>query len=527
MFVLAITVLLGFFLRIVGLNWDQGLHIHPDERMLIMVAQNINFFKNLDPNFFNYGSLPIYLLSGGAQLIHAFVPSNLSLYDSLLPIGRVFSMVADILVIVLVQRLSWKLFKNKNISVLSPLLYALSFFPIQNSHFFIVDTFLTLFLLLTLYCIVLYFEKTTTIRLLFIAIAFAAAITTKVTPIIFLPLIFCLILFKNKQNIKKGIIHAVYCLVLLCVFAFIFMPFAFLHWQKFIADISVQIKLSSDPYVFPYTLQYVGATPYLYYLKNIFLWGLGPIISLLSLVGLVRLLYRLKLNNFRISLFLIFYLYFFLLLGGTAVKFMRYMLPIYPFITILAGYGLETIRKRTGNKNIVLILLVVAGAWTVVFNSIYLKEHSRITASNWILNNIPKKSVLAVEHWDDRLPANSSENYKFEELQLYNQPDDKLKWQKITTQLTKTDYIIIASNRLYIPLQKLKTCKVFKSCYPITAVYYKNLFAGNLGFKKVAEFSVFPQLKIGNFKFQIKDTYADESFTVYDHPTIFIFKRTR
>ena len=91
--------------------------------------------------------------------------------------------------------------------------------------------------------------------------------------------------------------------------------------------------------------------------------------------------------------------------------------------------------------------------------------------------------------------------------------------------LKKSDYIIIASNRLYVPLQKLTDCKKYKVCYPKTAEYYKKLFNNQLPFNKVAEFSVYPQLKIGKWKLEINDDTADESFTVYDHPKIFIYKK--
>ena len=91
--------------------------------------------------------------------------------------------------------------------------------------------------------------------------------------------------------------------------------------------------------------------------------------------------------------------------------------------------------------------------------------------------------------------------------------------------LNRANYIIIASNRLYIPLQKLADCKKYKSCYPMTADYYQKLFSGKLNFKKVAEFSAYPELNIFNIKFKINDDSADESFTVYDHPKIIIFKK--
>ena len=63
-FYLVILVIsaIGFFLRLLGLNWDQGNLFHPDERQLLMISQNLSF-NNLDPGWDNYGTLPLYPVS--------------------------------------------------------------------------------------------------------------------------------------------------------------------------------------------------------------------------------------------------------------------------------------------------------------------------------------------------------------------------------------------------------------------------------------------------------------------------------
>src|SRR3989338_8454485 len=93
--VLAIIALFGLALRLYGINWDQGMHLHPDERMLIMVATPMRFFANLNPDFFNYGSLPIYLLVATGQLVEFITSSDYSSYDGLLVVGRFLSALAD------------------------------------------------------------------------------------------------------------------------------------------------------------------------------------------------------------------------------------------------------------------------------------------------------------------------------------------------------------------------------------------------------------------------------------------------
>ena len=517
---MAIIVLLGLILRIYGVNWDQGFHLHPDERMLIMVADRIHFFKNLNPDFFNYGSLPIYLLKGMSQLIDFIFKTNLSNYQGMLITGRALSIIFDLVTICLIYKIGQLLFKKDKISLLSSLLYAVAFFPIQNSHFFVVDVFLTTFTTLLIYLLLLPHQSRyqSTNYPLLIGITFAAMMATKFTAIIFIPIIWLTIIIKSKQKLLSFLTFH----LSLLIFYFLFMPYSFLNFQKFVSDIKQQLAMSSNPYIFPYTLQYVGTIPYLYFLKNIFLWGLGPIISTLTVTGLIYLslsssdLIGRSRNKAKIILFFIFYLFYFLIIGRSAVKFMRYMLPLYPLFALLAGYGLYQLYKR--NKLLAYTIITGLLMWTFMFLNIYSVPHTRIAASDWIIKNIPEGSTLAVEHWDDRIPLYGGENYNFEELTLYDQPDNENKWRIINEKLKKTDYIIIASNRLYVPLQKLTDCKKYKVCYQKTAEYYKKLFNNQLPFKKVAEFSVYPKLKI-------RDDVADESFTVYDHPKILIFKK--
>ncbi len=523
---LLLILLVAFLLRFYGINWDNGLHLHPDERMIIMVADRIQFFTNLNPEFFNYGSFPIYLLKGSAQLIDLFFSSNVATYQGLLYLGRILSILFDLGTVFLIYKLTRLLFSSIKhpssiIYYLSSFFYALAFFPIQNAHFFTVDTLFTFLTTLLVYTLLLYVKKPSSRHIVFLSIIFAALFATKFTAIIFLPAILFVV------YIKKGFLSIIYHLLSIILFLFIFMPFAFLDVSKFWSDISAQLAMSKNAYIFPYTLQYVGTTPYWYYLKNIFLWGLGPIISILALFGLWSLISsKLKNKNlfFSISskyfLFFIFYIPYFVVIGLSAVKFMRYMLPLYPFFAILAGYGIYRIQNSKFRiHNLVTYgLIILSIFWTLMFVSIYSQPNTRITATEWILKNISSGSTLAIEHWDDRLPIYGGELYKFQELTLYDQPDGENKWRMLNQKLKESDYIIIASNRLYSPLQKLADCSRYKVCYPRTAEYYVKLFRGELPFKKVAEFSNHPLF--------IDDQSADESFTVYDHPKIMIFKKT-
>jgi len=214
------------------------------------------------------------------------------------------------------------------------------------------------------------------------------------------------------------------------------------------------------------------------------------------------------------------------------------MLPMYSFFSILAGYGLYKVKasklKVWGiTFDFSFAFILIAFFWTLSFLKIYHYPNTRIQATVWINQNVHANQTLAVEHWDDRIPVFYNKPYKFEELGWYNLPDGEEKWKMISKKIIASDYTIIASNRLYIPLQKLSDCTKYKICYPKTASYYQSLFHsglikttyGPVYFKKVAEFTDYPALQFGKQRWVIKDDGADESFTVYDHPKIFIFEK--
>lgn len=544
-----LILIVAFIIRFYGMNWDNGFHLHPDERMILMVANQIHFFDKLNPHFFNYGSLPIYLLKSIAQAIDLFFASTIATYQGLLNLGRTLSVIFDVATTFIIYRIASHLFKKKEVGYFASFFYAITFFSIQNSHFFTVDIMFTFLSTLLFYRLLHFTRDRPHKSVLTMSIVFAALFATKFTALVFYPIILFVIIIGLWRKWKKCIIFLFIFHFSFLIFTFLFMPYAFLDFSQFVHDISLQLVMNRNAYIFPYTLQYVNTLPYWYYLKNIFLWGLGPVISILAILGLefsifsrsnrdsikskfINIKFSKFISNFpywinEFQIFLLFYFFYFFVIGISAVKFMRYMLPLYPFLTILAGLGFYSIQQQWYKiypRSLTFLILfrtcilLFLSIWSILFISIYAQPNTRVAATEWILKNIPAGSSLAVEYWDDYLPIYGSERYHFNELHLYDLPDDDKKWNILVKQLETSDYIIIASNRLYTPLQKLAN-------YPNTAEYYQKLFKGELNFKKIAEFSVYPGIQFGPITLQINDQSADESFTVYDHPKVMIFKR--
>jgi YYY domain-containing protein len=131
-------------------------------------------------------------------------------------------------------------------------------------------------------------------------------------------------------------------------------------------------------------------------------------------------------------------------------------------------------------------------------------------------------AAIANEHFDDPLPfsmdgriAFGSGPYRGLDLTLYDE-DTPEKLEKLLDTLDQADYISMSSGRLWQSIPRLPMR------YPVTTRYYELLFAGELGFEKVAEFHSYPRL----FGIEFDDTWAEEQFTVYDHPKVLIYRKT-
>lgn len=555
-------VILGAFFRFYNLNWDENFSLHPDERAIIMytlpltLPSSINDFFSpqspLNPHFFAYGNFPLYFLKIVSSIVSIFNPI-LSTYGGIHLVGRFISVIADLGIIFVVFLIGKKIFSEK-IGLISSFLYAIFVFPIQASHFYAVDILLTFFIILTLYQILCFYDKPSFKNALFTGISFGFALATKVSAI---PLVvaiffaisidFLLIFLKQPHKFHMWIPHfhpitkrllteGLLIITVTCITFLILQPYAFIAFEEFVRDNLLQSQMTHNAFIFPYTLQYVGITPFFYQIKNVFLWGLGPILGTIAFLGIGYILFsiaqkqRANTKASKETILLTFFIVYFGIVGGFAVGWMRYMLPLYPLLALFGGILIFEVLKWAKQKIsfhlftiYCLLLIILLLIWPLSFMHIYTQSNTRIQATEWILKNIPPGKTFAIEHWDDSLPMKGQENYKIITLPLYD-PDTSQKWDVINQSLSQTDYIIIASNRLYVPLQKLIHCELLPpgKCYPQTAEYYKKLFNNELGFIKVAEFSVYPIIPI--FNIPINDQSADEAFTVYDHPKVIIFK---
>lgn len=613
--------LLAAFFRLYGVNWDQGQHLHPDERFLTMVATGISWpgdlseyldtsLSPLNPHnrgfgFFVYGTFPIFFTKWVAESL------GLGDYGSLTLVGRQLSAILDLGTVLLVFLIAREMVSsityyvlginknirntkyvipNTNFPLLSMFLYSIMVLPIQLSHFYAVDTYLTFFITLSFYLLIRILNSKLILNSKFpaspagglilnslLGVSFGLALASKISAALFLPIIGLgfLIVLVNHKNLRLFFVSCLLFFVSCFITFRLAQPYAFASGNIF--DITLnpkvlenwkQLKSFDDATGgFPPAVQWITTKPYLFPLKNLILWGLGLPLGIIAILAVTYHVLRITYYVLKKKLYLIlntYYLILFLSLlwililltyqGSQFVKALRYFFPIYPFLAILSGYFLFSLKRLNllrgstslGFWFIGLLVLI----YPLSFLSIYSRPHSRVAASQWIYKNIPAGSIISGEHWDDFLPMSLPipgyihEKYKSVELPLYY-PDKPEKWKEMDTKLKTVDYIVLSSNRLYGSITTVP------AKFPVTNRYYQALFDGSLGFEKVAEFTSRPNLPIPGVKvcltppfvrygivalksqecslpgISLVDDYADETLTVYDHPKVIIFKKVK
>lgn len=511
------------FLRFYNLNWDQGNLFHPDERNIANAVVKIHFFNQLNPEFFAYGGFSMYGIRAAGTLLDAITKTQVWTTDwaHINLIGRFFSAFFSTITIFPLFLLAQKI-GNKVIALFSCTLYAFCVSSVQMAHFGTTESFFTLTGVVICLASLYLYENPRLKLYLLIGILGGIATATKTTEIGLLIFPFTahllsVIKYRRTHLFTKNVFFILLLVVGLLTFT-LFSPYTFLDWNAFMASMLYETGVALGTLPVVYTDQFIHTIPYLFQIENFF-WQMGPI-TVFSVIGIPFILfYGIKQKNPKLLIFLSFPLIYFLYAGTWYAKFIRYMVPLLPFLIISASYVLFVLYKKHKLLGQCFMSISVLGTilWAASFFSIYTKTQTRITASTWIYQNIPEGARLLEEHWNDRLPiAIASYNpnqYTIEQLNIYDH-DNQQKLHYYAQKLSEGDVIVLSTRRLHGTLIHLP------KQYPITSKYYHLLFAGELGYQKVAEFASYPSL----LGFTINDDASEETFQVFDHPKVIVFK---
>ena len=519
---LVALIVFAAFVRLVGVNWDDGHSFHPDERRIAFAVEELSFWPlQLNPHFFAYGSFPLYVTRAVTSVL-GLIYSPLGRYDSLIHSGRAISGAVGVLTVVLLFLFGTRLY-NRSVGLLAGFLLAACVLHIQNSHYMTSDVFLAFLVLLALYFLVGVVQRGWTRDYVYAGIAIGLATATKFSALPLLaPLAVAALVRVYRQRQLFPVVGRGLLAVVVALLAFAAsQPYALLDYAAYSHDILEQSRMVRNAGLLPYTNQYIGTPKYGYELTQLVLWGMAPLLGLVAIWATATRVVAAVRERSAVDLILLSWVVpFFLVTGWFEVKFVRYLLPIYPIMILWAAAWLWRISRTSRLGRVTLWAVVVGtGLSALAFLSIYQRPHTVVTASEWAYRHIPEGSTILSQHWDEGfpLPRLSGSPSRFKVINLpYYEPDTSAKMRQISQELANADYIALQTKRLYGSVTRAPRK------YPLTNNHFYLLFAGDLGYTLIYDHASRPSL----FGLEFPDELADESITVYDHPKVLIFQNT-
>ncbi len=455
-----LTLFVAGWVRTYDLNWDQGTHLHPDERYLTMVAAALEPPETLEAYWnpalstmnptnqgyagYVYGTFPLFLtriVGGWVDAIcktdvllvpgETCIPGHFTGYGGIHLVGRALSTLADLLTLIALVALAYQLF-DETVALLAGALYAFTVLPIQHSHYFVVDNFATLFVIWTL---ALSVHAALTGRRwplllggLTTGLAVASKISTWPTALIVAA---GGVLHQRRTDGETTYELAIDLPSLLALIgsgvlaAVVFraaQPYAFSgpgffnvrlneSWMESMRYIR---RLVSGEIDVPYGHQWASRAPILFPWRNMVVWGLGLPLGLIAWLGWGVFAWQTVRRRRWVRLLpWLWATGFFLYQGVQWVKSMRYLLPVYPVFVLFAAWvvvwGSRKLLDREPRSRwlrrlvtplgriLPWLALAVAALWATAFMQIYIRPFTRIAASRWIYEHVPTAATLHTE----------------------------------------------------------------------------------------------------------------------------------
>lgn len=354
-------------------------------------------------------------------------------YNGIHLVGRSVSAVAELLSLVFIFLIGRALY-NRWTGLLAVALAAASVFPIQLSHFWTTDAFTNLPVTMAFYFAVRAAKRGTFLDFALFGVGMGAALASRINTLpLFgvvglaailyaLPALDRRLAAVERNRLFQKAVGGIFLAGLVTFIAFrLLNPHAFIGGpgllgfldvrphRPFLDDLAQAQYLTSGNADFPPNHQWASRTSYLFPARNIILWGMGLPLGLMAWIGFFWAGWQILRNRpgwTRHLLIVVWVLVYFAYMGRQWVMTMRYYMPLYPFLNLLAAWALTEIVRRAwrwmranpqGARRLVYglsvaLLAFVVGftyLWATAFTSIYRRQLTRVEASHWVLRNVP------------------------------------------------------------------------------------------------------------------------------------------
>jgi YYY domain-containing protein len=440
---LAVILIIGAYFRFTGVDWDSGRQLHPDERFIANVAGAIRPVANLFDYFdtehstlnpfpygsYTYGMFPLFLGRYVAEAI------GMTDGERLVLVGRVLSGLFDLISVALLYLLGARLY-NRRVGLLAAALSAAAVLPIQLSHYFTVDSFATPFILLAFLVAEPTLQRGSRWHYLVFGLATGLAMACKINTapvaavIVVTGSVRLLKGLKQNSEPRKSLLSEVIVGWLIAGAAAaitfrIFQPYAFTgpgffdiglnqRWLDIIHEVTDQVAGKAD---YPPNHHWTNRSQLTFaWIQNAG-WGVGLPLGIVATLAWVWAAWRiwrdanLTKGTWQSHLLLVLWVGgYFAWQNAQFWRYMRYFMPIYPFAILLAAWAMialldkalalpreartiRQLRQRTLLQVMaisgVVIVTLATYTYAFAFTRIYTRTHTRVVASDWILENIP------------------------------------------------------------------------------------------------------------------------------------------
>ena len=451
-------VIVALVLHFVGLGWGRPFVYHPDEGVVARPAMDMVRTGSWNPNLFVYPSGLIYVERFIIAFLHQIDPTVSLATDTTggyagLPLrggsnalpeqfpyfyaGRAFVAVVGALM-ALPTYLAARSVSNAVGGIAAAVAIAVAPLAVTNSHYLTTDVPTAALAVLTLW---LSLRGLTGGRRWLLAAGFAAglAASTKYNGglVVIVPLTVLLTSCPPRQLLRRPTLTTAGLIVLASVAGFVLLTPAVVFDASHVWTGGILFQFQ----------QYSGGHPgaegsdnAIYFLRV--LWGgLGPGLSILAALGLLISVVQHRRGDLAVLSFVIAY---YVLISLPPVRFDRNLLPLMPFLAVLAGRAvgwlvdflpahLRQITIHLGQiPSIAVGLAVIAAAATPSFSVAVASDRllrepdTRTIALAWIEANIPQGATIAREEFTPQIP-NSAYRVGFVGYLLANKP---LEWYR-------------------------------------------------------------------------------------------------
>ena len=408
---LLLIVSTAFVLRFKGIWFGFPLATHPDELPIVEAALRMTETGDLNPHFFAYPTLFIYIqaiLYKLAQLIgYVFGPPQLEIpeiYYHL--ISRIFNVFVSVLTIVVTFAIGQQLFSTFA-GILAAFFLSFSFLHITNSYFATVDSSVALWAsLATLMSVLIYRYGSKKIFYVLGGIFVGLAIGSKYTAFIsIVPLLVahCLRCRHPKYWIDRNLF---FCVALVPVVFLATTPFAVLDFGEFWGDVNfVRTVYSEGKIGYP---QSETSTTYRIYLDYLIKEGYGVAPTMFAGLGFVLIMLR---SPWKTIILTAFPLIYFALLGSYKVWFGRQMVATLPYFSLLSGacfYVLHEMTVKIFSSIPIRARTATISSIVVAILAVSVKSQTISAMDRIRLYNLPDSRWISLQYVEKSLPPGSA-----------------------------------------------------------------------------------------------------------------------